>query len=243
MLGCVSVANNLTTWGAWSCVTGLLVTGCISTPRFMREVEPWDPWPPDPDSSTVVFIRNGQPCETGGSYIVVSGQGQFLANLATGTRAEVRMAPGEHLIAAWNPRREQDVGLHAPQDVAVMAAHLLPGYVYYVHLAFTPDASIAYLAPAGELQPRALPFPDCRGVYRRMELVPIEPGSPRWGQIEDWNEETLAVAPESAAGQEYLDSDPDAVFEHLEIALHRLQRMSETELQQRTLSPELGVME
>jgi hypothetical protein len=216
------------------CAVGVAL-GCIGTPRFMHAVDPASPRPArDPAMATVVFIRNGQPCETGGSYVIVDGEGRFLSNLSFGTRSEVAMAPGEHLIVAWNPDRERSVGLHAPVDVAVAQASLLAGRVYYLHLAFPPE----------RLPPRAherrWSGRSCTGIYRHMELLAVAPGSPGWNEVSPWTNETHLVTPDAVAGQEYLDSDPASVSEHIDIAVDRLQRMSERDLELRSLSPESG---
>lgn len=204
--------------------------GCAGTPRFMRRAAPASSTPLDPGAAKVVLIWNAQPCETGGAYVIVDDAHRFLANLSKGTRAEVLLKPGEHLIIAWNPERERGRGIQAREDIAVLPATLAPGYVYFVQLRFRPEDVSRTGFASGHHAGRA-----CG--YRFMALTPIRPGTPQWNELGGWMRDTIPVQAIESEGQAFLDENPEPVQEHFEIARARLRWMKRSELDQSTIAP------
>jgi hypothetical protein len=99
----------------------VLVTGCSSVPKYMREVDGERPLKAPPDKALVVFVRSARLGALVRAH-VMDDQTNFLGTAISGGHFAVARQPGPQRFVVWS-------------EVAdILVADLAPGLVYFVEV-------------------------------------------------------------------------------------------------------------
>jgi len=142
----MSYPNRRTFLSAIVLSAAVLATGCMATPRFMRETANHPPTS-DPQGAVVVFVR---PSSYGAQSIfrIMNGAGVFVGDSRASSWFAVRMPPGKHTFIG--------VG----ENTAPMVANLAAGRIYFVEVSAKmgawsgPRVHLFRLAPGTDNWPR-----------------------------------------------------------------------------------------
>jgi hypothetical protein len=176
---------------------------------------------PGGDQSSVVFIMPNTRCDGLGYYIVADESGNFVGNLAFGTRVAATVSPGMHVFYAWSSLDLRYEVIPSWNASAATRVTLARGETQYVTI--MPSL-----------------YPNCQ-VWPIMEMTAIKDG--RDPDVLSMISNTKPVAADLAAGQSELNAKPALFQTNLELGKWKLRRLEVDEARRErrdAIAAELG---
>jgi len=162
------------------------------------------PVAPGPERALVTFVRPVSTCDTGEWAVVVDEHGQFVADIASGTRVYLETSPGVHHFYAWSsvPLESSDLGIN-------------------------PVGAVRVATRAGESAFVAVEYPQPCQSRSAFELQGISADGPRGGELREWLADTTAVSSDRAARQAALEASPVHLRRHIDLGEAKLRQLDE----------------